>query len=716
MRRVPSIRQREASECGVACVAMLAAWHGRPATLEDCRRIVPPSRSGADAARLTELAEAFGMRMTAHALPEPDFAGVQLPCVLHWRFNHFVVLERWRRGRATIVDPAAGRRGVSARELDEAFTGVVLHARPITALAPAGPARRRIGPAALMLAALRAARVGGLLAQVLVAAFVLQLLALAFPLLMRAMIDYVIPWRMDELRAKIAVGIVLLFAGVLLLGLLRAALLVRMRERFDAAMLLGFLDHVLALPFEALQVRGSGDLLHRLTSTYALRELLSSQSVSALVDGLAASVFLIGLFAVAPTIGVVVLGLGMAQIAVLLISWAPIERHAAEALRRESRSQSYALELLGGAAALKAAGTTDRAARHWTGLFYAQQEADSRSASYAGAVQAMTTALTIATPLIALWAASGLVVDQRLSAGSMLAVVLLSALFVAPLTRMVSALHGAQTAVGHLDRLAEILAEEPEPASPPGEWRPLHGALAVRGVSFTYRGGESAVLNDVSFSVPVGAKVAIVGASGSGKTTLLHILLGLLRPDEGEVLIDGTPVSEWPPQVLRTQIGVVLQEPWLFSGTIRENLAFGSPQATESRLLQACEAVQLAADLKALPLGLDTLLAEGGAGMSGGQRQRLCLARALVGEPRMLLLDEATSHLDAATEAAVEEHLEAIRVTRVVVAHRLSTVRSSDLIVVLDGATVADVGSHDELLARPGRYAELVRAQSPVPG
>ncbi len=729
--RVPVIRQREASECGVACVAMLASWHGRDVALEDCRRIVPPSRSGADASRLAALAESLGLRMTAHALPEPDFRAVALPCVLHWRFNHFVVLERVRDGVATIVDPAAGRRRVGARELDESFTGVVLHAAPRPSLVPADrprrrlrrratarPARRRLRPGALLLAALRAARVGGLLARVLAAAFVLQLLALAFPLLMRAMFDYVIPWRMDDLRTTILVGVVVLFVAVLVIGLLRSALLVHLRARFDGAILLGFLDHVLALPFETLQLRGSGDLLHRLTSTYALRELLAAQTVSALVDGLAATVFLVALLAIEPLVGLVVLCLAVAQIAVVLLSWSAVERHASEALRRESRSQSYALELLGGVASLKAAGATGRAARHWTGLFYAQQEADSRSSALAGAVQALTTALTVATPLVALWFASGLVIDQRLTPGSMLAVVLLSALFVAPLTRMVSALHSAQAAVGHLERLAEILAEEPEPVSPPGAWRALEGRLDIRGVTFSYLGGERPVLRDVSFTVPAGAKIAIVGASGSGKTTLVHVLLGLLEPDDGEILVDGVPLASWPRDVLRTQLGVVLQEPWLFSGTIRENLAFGWPEAGEHQLLQACDAAGLAGDLATLPLGLDTLLSEGGAGLSGGQRQRLCLARALVGEPRMLLLDEATSHLDAVTEAAVEARLDALGITRVVVAHRLSTVRTSDLIVLLRDGTVAEIGTHDELVTDGGAYAELVRAQAeePVPG
>jgi ATP-binding cassette subfamily B protein len=327
-------------------------------------------------------------------------------------------------------------------------------------------------------------------------------------------------------------------------------------------------------------------------------------------------------------------------------------------------------------------------------------------------VDTLLGTLRSVAPLILLWFGAYRVIDGAMSLGTMLGLNALAVAFLMPLASLISSGKELQLVKAHLDRLTDVLEATPEQdPSTVKPVPPLGGRIEVRGVSFRYHPNAPLTLRDVSFTAEPGQKIALVGRTGSGKSTLAMLLLGLYPPTEGAILVDGMPLADLDYRALRAQFGLVLQDPFLFRGSIRQNIGFAAPDLPMERLIEAARLAAVHEDVEAMPMGYETLVAEGGSGLSGGQRQRLAIARALAQRPSILLLDEATSALDVITEAVVDQNLSGLSCTRIVIAHRLSTIRNADIILVLEGGAIVERGSHDELLSLGGHYARLVRSQ-----
>lgn len=708
-RRVPLVRQLSALECGAACLAMILGYHGRPTRVDECREPLGVGRDGVTARAIASAARHFGLRVKAFSLDIGDFKHVQLPAIAHWNFNHFVVVERWSPQRVTIVDPAAGRRSLTPAEFDAAFTGVVLTFEPGVQFAH----QRAKGHSPWWIYFQAVLRVPGVLLQLLLASLLLQGLGLILPTFTVVFVDQVVPGQIREVMPILALGMVLLVLANVAMSYLRAALLINLQARLDSQLMLGFFEHLLALPFRFFEQRPSGDLLLRLSSNTTIRDMLTNQSLALVLDGGLVLVYLFILLTQAPTLALLALAIGLVHVAITVGTTRRLHELAQQDLAAQSDGQSYLVEALGGITTLKAAGAEDRAFDHWSNLFFKQLNVALQRNQFSSLLEAVLGGLRTLTPLLLLWVGVQQVLDGTLSLGLMLGLNTLAMLFLTPLATLVSNIQRFQLVGVHLERLADVLEAELEQDSAELITAPrLSGRIEVKNLSFRYATNAPLVLRNISFRLAPGQSVALVGRTGSGKSTLARLLLGLYQPSEGALLYDDIPLQQLNYRSLRSQFGVVLQDMRLFRGSIRENIAFNDPTMPFERVLIAAQLAAVHEDIVAMPMSYETIVAEDGGTLSGGQRQRIMLARALAHRPAVLLLDEATSHLDAVTEQKISAALERLQITRILVAHRLSTVRNADLILVLDQGTIVEQGTHAELLALNGLYAELVQRQA----
>jgi NHLM bacteriocin system ABC transporter peptidase/ATP-binding protein len=700
--------QLNATECGAACLAMLLRFHGRPTRVADVRELTGVGRDGLNASTLIAAAGRYGLRMKAFALQPADFAKVPMPAIVHWNFDHFVVVERWTPGTVTIVDPASGRRTITAQEFSNQFTGVVLAAEPTADL---DRSAKRQKPQWLTYARSLFSQPGVLL-QVLAASLVLQVLGLAVPLLTKIVVDDVLANGQEKLLPVIGLGLAIIVLGQLVTSYLRSVLLLSLQANVDRRMMHGFFAHLLRLPYRFFEQRTAGDLMMRVSSNAQVREILTSQTISVVIDGSLMVVYLAFLLAHEPSFGAIVLAIALVQGALLLGSRRAMHELTQRDLIAQSESQAYLVEALKGISTLKASGAEERTLTHWSTLYANQLTASVRRGHLSATIDTLLTVLRVLAPLVLLWFGARQVMNGEMSLGTMLALQALAASILAPLASLVGNAQRLQMVGAHLDRLSDVLEAAPEPST--GQELDVTGRLEVDRVSFRYDDQAAPVLHDVSVSIEPGQKVALVGRSGSGKSTLAKLLLGLYEPTNGQVRFDGIPLRDLHRETLRRQLGVVMQEPVLFSGSIRQNIAFNDPEIDLAQIVEAARLAGIDDEIASLPMGYDTWLGEGGGGLSGGQRQRLALARALVHRPAVLVLDEATSHLDTSTEALVEHNLRALDCTRIVIAHRLSTVRDADLILVMDGGRIVEQGTHDELIGRNSLYATLATSADTV--
>jgi ATP-binding cassette subfamily B protein len=710
-RRVPVVRQMNSFECGAACLAMILGYFGRRTRPEECRQKCDPGRNGVTAQTIVSAASQFGLKTRAYRLNAKNLDEIAVPCIIHWSRNHFVVLEHWSREAVEIVDPDGGRRKIPVQEFENSFSGTVLQFAPGSNF-DRGCER---GPHPLSTYLRRMLRAPGtirLLTQIVGASLLLQAFGFAMPLMTKVLVDRVLPGGSAQAMNMLLSGAVLVALMHAATGYLRASLLLRLETRLDSYLMLGLFNHLLSLPFRFFQLRSSGDLLMRLSSNATIREALATYTMSAILDGFLVVVFLAVLLHVSPSIGIAALAIAVAEAGILLASSRRLRNLIENQVACQSISQNCLVESLMGISTLKAAGTEQATLDRWSGLLAKQLDSSWQSGRYFATVEATMTAVRTFAPLFLLWLGSRLVLNGSMGLGTMLAVNGLAAAFLQPVAALVMSGQRLQLAGTHLNRIADITQAVPEQDSKMVPQAPrLKGGIELRNVSFRYDVQSPRVLRDISLTIYPGQKVALVGRTGSGKSTLAKLLLGLYTPTEGNIEYDGVPLHSMNLQSVRKQWGTALQEPFLLSSSLRENISMQSPEISEAEMIRAAVRAEIHDDVMRMPMGYETRIDEAGQSLSGGQRQRLALARAVVGNPALLLLDEATSHMDTVTEGAVHRNLDALSCTRVVIAHRMSTVQNADLIVVLENGSIAEQGSHQQLLRQGGLYAALTHNQ-----
>lgn len=710
-RRIPVVTQLTTTECGLACLAMVLGYHGKIIGREEMRDILSAGRDGASAGDLLKAARYYGLRGRGVKVELEGLKYLPEASILHWEFNHFVVFERLRSKGVDIVDPGFGRRFVPMEEFGKAFTGVALVLEPSESF-QTGSSRKRRGDfwGALI--------ESGQWTRIVTMSFFLQALTLALPLLTGAVVDRVIPRGDRHMLFVLSIGLLGVVLFNLLASIIRAHLLLHMRTLADARMTLDFLEHLVALPYAFFQRRTRGDLLMRLNSNVLIRQTLTSGVLSGILDGALMLGYLALVFVASWTFGLLVVAFAVLQIGVMAVTGVKRREVNAATVSKQASSQDYQVEMLAGMETLKAMGAETRAQEHWSNLFVDVLNATVVEGRLAAGVESVSGTLRLAAPLSILAFGALSVVNGEMSLGTMLAVNTFAVGVFTPLSNLVSTGVQLQLVGTYLDRIADVRSTPVEQDPNRARLAPkLEGGITLDGVSFRYGPLDPLVVDDVSLKIEPGQFVAIVGRSGSGKSTLASLLLGLYTPTSGRILYDGTNLADIDLRRMRQQLGIVTQRAFLFSNTVRANIALTDPGLPMKEIVEAAKLAHIHSEITQLPMGYDTLLSDGGGALSGGQRQRIAIARALVRKPTILLLDEATSALDAITERAVQEELERLRCTRIVIAHRLSTILRADRILVMEKGKLVEHGTHQALVARGGLYAELVRSQldqSPV--
>jgi ABC-type bacteriocin/lantibiotic exporter with double-glycine peptidase domain len=711
-RRIPHVQQLEAADCGAACLTMVLGYYGRSARLDDVRNTVGVTRDGANALSILRAAEVYGLRGRGVKVDIGALEFLRPASILHWGFNHFVVFESVSSRGVMIVDPAGGRRFVPMQRFRRLFTGVALELAPSNEFEAVGPDRSFIWSYLKQLMSEHP-----VLVRVLVTSVLLRLFALAVPLLTGFIVDRVVPRSDEHLLWVIGGGLLSMVVFQFLAMLIRGHLLLQLRTNLDTKMTLGFVDYLVDLPYMFFQRRAEGDLMMRVNSNAIIREMLTSNTLSALLDGSLVIVYLVLVFVLSPTIGFLVTVLGLLQVTVFAISRRRYRELMAQGLDAQARSQSYLVELIGGIETLKGMGAEHRAVEHWSDLFVDELNVSLSRGRLAAWVDALMDVLRTASPLLILGTGAFLVLDDQITLGTMLALNALAASTLMPLSMLVQSAIQLQLLGSYVERLDDVFRTPPEQESDQVAQAPrLRGRIRLADVSFRYGPSTPYVVRDVSLEIEPGTSVAIVGKSGSGKSSLAKLLLGLYPPSEGQIFYDDKNLSELDLRSVRRQLGIVPQHPYIFASTMRANIALGNPRVPLARIIDAATLACIHETISAFPMGYETLVGGGGGSLSGGERQRLALARALVHEPAILLLDEATSALDTKTETQVIQNLRRLRTTRIIIAHRLSTIAHADVILVMHQGAIVEQGNHAELMARRGYYHDLVSAQTQSEG
>lgn len=707
-RRVPVVRQTTAADCGAACLAMILGAYGKNVPLAEVREAIGIGRDGVSAHVLAKVAQLYGLRAQGVSLDLNEMAVLPLPAILHWDFSHFVVLTRWTRRGGEIIDPGEGRRTLSREDFDASFTGVALVFEPTAHFeeqaAPKREWRRYLGH-------LIGARIA--LAKVLAYSLVLQGLGLSFPLLTTVIVDKVIPQRAFGALSMVSMGLIAYLASFSLSTYLRSLTLLHVQIRLDERMMLDFFEYLLGLPFAFFQVRSTGDLLMRLSSIGVVREILSQQFLSLASDGLLLAGYLGLMIWYKPTLAIIVVTIALLQVLMVWLSIQVMKELVQKDVLAQSRSQSYLVEAMRGIETVKVSAAESHVFSLWRRLFTSQLQASLARQQKSALLGTCLSGLAVTGPLVLLVAGAVFVLRGELTLGAMLGFNALAASFLAPLTSLIGSAQGLQVIGTHLDRLEEVFTTPQEcKENPCFQHQQLVGQIAVEDVSFRYGPRAPFVVRNLSFTVEPGQMVAIVGPSGSGKSTLAKLLMGLYEPTSGRITYDGLDLKTFDLRLIRRQLGIVLQGSFLFNDTVRRNISLCDPEMSLDQVIRASQIACIAQDIEAMPMAYETQLSEMANNLSGGQRQRLCLARALAHEPKIVLLDEATSEVDTATEAAIHENLDSLKATRIVIAHRLSTVRDADTILVMEEGRIVERGRHSELVARGGLFSTLVKGQA----
>ncbi|MEM0515561.1 peptidase domain-containing ABC transporter [Pseudoalteromonas sp. YIC-827] len=693
----PLILQSEIAECGLAAMAMIANYHGHKLDMPAMRKRFSANLKGMNLQQLIELGDSLGLASRALQCPLDEIHKLKTPCILHWDMNHFVVLTKvsgkGARAKFAINDPAVGKRTLTAEEFSKHFTGICLELTPTSKFeVKEEKAKMKFTQLWSSMSGLKSG-----LVKLIVLSLVLQLFALMTPYYMQWVVDEVLISFDESLLTVLAIGFALIAIISVVTNAVRSWLILRLSSLLNMQMGVNLLRHLLRLPMNYFESRHVGDIVSRFGSLAQIRERITTGFVETLVDGVMAITVLVMMALYSINLTAVVLGAIVLYTLVRLALYRPLHQATEEMIQASAKEQSNFLENIRGMQTIKLFGNESQRQGIWQNRYAEVINSEIRLGRLKISFDSFNKLLFGLENVLVIYLAAQLVMNNSLSVGMVLAFIAYKNQLTQRFANLIEQIIQFKMMRLHLDRIADIALTEQE-ANREGEMayssgieNKKKGQLTLENISFSYGEERTPILTDINLSLDAGDSIAITGPSGAGKTTLMKIMLGLLQPDSGKVLLDGRDITQLGLKNYRKQIAAVMQDDTLLAGSIADNISFFDPQPNYLKIEQCAHLAAIHEDITRMTMGYNSLVGDMGSNLSGGQIQRLLLARALYQSPCVLFMDEATSHLDKGNEAKISEQIQHLPITRIMIAHRQETINMADKVFELKNGGLVDM-------------------------
>ncbi|MCM7690129.1 peptidase domain-containing ABC transporter [Enterobacter asburiae] len=683
-KRIPVVFQTEASECGLACLSMICSFYGKQVDLLQLRQQFNLSSRGVNLHAIKAIASELEMSSRALSVDLQELHAVRKPCILHWDFNHFVVLIKVDKNSAVIHDPAFGRRVISMPELSQHFTGVVLEVWPGTTFSVQKKQNRLKATTLLK-------NVNGLmtsLAKIFFLSLVIELISLLLPVGTQLVTDNVIASGDYGLLNIICLGLFILILLRLTVSIIRSWTTLILGTLIDVQWSFSLFSHLIKLPTTYFERRKLGDIQSRFHSLDVIRATFTTGLTGSIIDTLMLMGLLVMMFLYNLQLSMIVVSFTAIYTFIRFATYRYYRQLSEEELIKEARLNSYFMETLYGIATIKIQGMTDLRINNWFNLFSDKVNTGIRLTRMDLFFGGVVSFIAACDQIVILWVSGRLMMDSHLTIGMFIAFNTFRSQFYDRINALINFIIQLKLINLHNERVADIALQEASSSTATSPLRLPHGALTLETQDLTYRYDNHAdpIFSKLNLTIHAGESIAITGVSGAGKSTLMKVLCGLFEPSNGCVRINGIDIKQLGFEHYAERIACIMQEDKLFSGSIKENIAGFRPDIDEQWMVQCAIASHIHNDILKLPMGYETLIGELGEGLSGGQKQRIYIARALYRKPGILFMDEATSHLDKTSESQVNQSIQEMNITRIIIAHRETTIASADRVFVINGA------------------------------